>query len=98
MKIAKPLWLMTSALFLFFALSFSNAFALDINTASSEQLQTLKGVGPKKAAAIVEYRDANGPFSSLESLTAVPGIGQKVIADNVSEIELSKPEGGSDTE
>ena len=58
------------------------AQAIDINTASVEQLQQIKGIGTKKAADIVKYREAHGPFGSVEDLTKVPGIGPKTLANN----------------
>ncbi|MDQ6988386.1 MAG: helix-hairpin-helix domain-containing protein [Mariprofundaceae bacterium] len=58
------------------------AFAggININAATSEQLQEVKGIGPKTADAIVAYRDEYGKFANLESLTAVKGIGDKKLA------------------
>ncbi len=50
-----------------------------INTASVDELQKLHGIGPSKAAAIVAYRDENGPFQAIEELTQVPGIGEKTL-------------------
>lgn len=47
---------------------------LNINTATSEQLQTLPGIGEAKANAIIAYREAQGSFSSIEELMEVPGI------------------------
>lgn len=47
---------------------------LNINTATSEQLQTLPGIGEAKANAIIAYREAQGTFSSIEELMKVPGI------------------------
>lgn len=61
-------------------LSFGSAFAADkinLNTASAEQLQMLDGVGPATASAIIEYREANGNFDSVEELKSVKGIGDK---------------------
>ena len=63
------------------------AQAVDINTASAEQLdKALKGIGPAKAAAIVKYRETNGPFQSVDDLTKVPGIKdkslEKLLKDN----------------
>lgn len=50
---------------------------VNINSASVEELDSLPGVGPSTAAAIVEDRDANGPFTSPEDLMRVSGIGEK---------------------
>jgi competence protein ComEA len=47
---------------------------VDINTADAKTLETVKGLGSKKAEAIVEYRKQHGPFRSVEDLTQVPGI------------------------
>jgi len=54
--------------------------ALDLNSASAEELQTLPGIGPAKARAIVAYREAHGPFANVEGLLAVPGIGPSLKA------------------
>lgn len=54
--------------------SLSQAAELNINTANLEQLVQLKGIGDKKAAAIVAWREANGPFTSVEQLADVKGI------------------------
>jgi competence protein ComEA len=48
---------------------------VNVNTASQSQLESLPGIGPSKANAIIEYRVANGAFTSLSGLDAVPGIG-----------------------
>jgi len=48
---------------------------VDLNTATVEQLDTLPGVGPATAAAIVLHREQNGPFVIIDDLEAVPGIG-----------------------
>lgn len=53
---------------------------VNINSATVEELDSLPGVGPSTAAAIVEDRDANGPFSSPEDLMRVSGIGEKKFA------------------
>ena len=50
---------------------------VNINTADSEQLQTLSGVGPATAQKIIDYRQSNGSFSSVEDLKNVSGIGDK---------------------
>ncbi|WP_107689172.1 ComEA family DNA-binding protein [Neisseria wadsworthii] len=52
--------------------------AVNINTATAEELKALPGIGPAKAAAIVEYRQANGAFKSVEELKKVKGIGDGI--------------------
>jgi competence protein ComEA len=52
---------------------------INLNTATVEQLTSLPGVGAKKAQAIVEYRSKVGKFKSVEDLTKVKGIGEKMI-------------------
>jgi len=51
--------------------------SVNINRASESDLDALPGVGPSTARAIVEDRDANGPFSTIEDLMRVSGIGEK---------------------
>jgi competence protein ComEA len=48
---------------------------IDLNRASAADLETLPGIGPATAAAIVDDRERNGPFSSVDDLERVPGIG-----------------------
>ncbi|WP_448213016.1 ComEA family DNA-binding protein [Colwellia sp. MEBiC06753] len=55
---------------------------ININQASVEQLVRLKGIGLKKAQAIVEFREANGAFNSVDDLTNVKGIGEKIVIEN----------------
>ena len=52
---------------------------VNINTASATELATLKGIGPAKAQAIVEHRDKNGQFKSIDDLKLVRGIGDKML-------------------
>jgi len=49
--------------------------AVNINSATKEELDVLPGIGPVKAQAIVDYRKAHGPFKSVEDLKKVNGIG-----------------------
>ncbi|MEE4379068.1 MAG: helix-hairpin-helix domain-containing protein [Candidatus Competibacteraceae bacterium] len=74
-------------LFALFALA-STAQTIDINTATAEELATLDGVGATKAAAIIQYREMNGPFSSVEDLVKVKGIGNKTLEKNSSKLTV----------
>ena len=57
-----------------------SADSININTADKETLMTvIKGVGDKKAEAIIAFRDEHGPFKSVDELTNVKGIGQSTI-------------------
>ena len=61
----------------------ASADPVDINSATAEELAlVLNGVGAKKAAAIVAYREKNGPFQDVQELTKVSGIGAKLVENN----------------
>ena len=60
---------------------------VDVNTASVEELQQLPGIGPSKAKAIVEEREKNGPFASVDDLDRVRGIGASIIG-KVKELDM----------
>jgi competence protein ComEA len=64
------------------------AVLININTATEKQLTTLKGIGAKKAKAIIEYREINGDFSHIEELKNVKGIGKKLILKLTTLIEV----------
>lgn len=59
---------------------------INVNTADVMALTSLKGVGEKKAQAIVAFRKKNGPFNSLEQFEAVPGIGPSIVDKNRNNI------------
>jgi competence protein ComEA len=59
---------------------------ININTASTDELAQLKGIGEKKAAVIIEFRETNGPFKLPEDFLKVPGIGPKTFETNKNRI------------
>jgi len=62
--------------------------AVNINTATPEELDAVKGIGPGKAQAIVDYRTKNGPFKSVDDLKAVKGFGAKTLDKLRSELTV----------
>lgn len=65
---------------------------VDINTANAETLaKALKGVGERKAAAIVAYRAEHGGFRTLDELANVRGIGLNTVDENLERLTLSEP-------
>ena len=64
---------------------------VNINTADAATIaRELDGIGPSKAQAIVEFRQQNGPFKSVEDLLKVKGIGARMLEQNRSSIQLGK--------
>ena len=61
---------------------------VNVNAANQSELETLPGIGPSKAAAIIEFRSANGPFTSCAQLDDVPGIGPATLANITPQCEL----------
>ncbi|MDR0218851.1 MAG: ComEA family DNA-binding protein [Enterobacteriaceae bacterium] len=63
---------------------------ININTANAEQLaKELNGVGAKKAQAIIEYREKYGPFTAIEQLQEVQGIGPAFIEKNRNKLAIN---------
>ncbi|MFK4997633.1 helix-hairpin-helix domain-containing protein [Bacillus sp. N9] len=50
---------------------------ININKAEAVELETLPGIGPAKAAAIIQYREEHGPFQRIEDIQSISGIGTK---------------------
>ena len=62
---------------------------IDINVAGWEELSWLRGIGPAKAKAIVEYRSGHNGFTSIDELSNVPGISAEMVDALRDDIELS---------
>ena len=54
---------------------------VDLNTATAEELDTLPGIGESLAGRIIAYREANGPFRTIEQIMEVSGIGEAKFAE-----------------
>lgn len=67
--------------------------AVNVNTASVEELEKLNGIGRVKASAIVAYRTEHGPFMQLEDLLKVKGIGQATLDKIADELEFDAKAG-----
>ena len=52
---------------------------INLNTATEAELQTISGIGAKKAQEIIRFRDEQGPFKTVEELKNVSGIGEKTV-------------------
>jgi competence protein ComEA len=61
---------------------------ININTAAADELMNLKGIGVKKAKAIIEFRKNNGFFKQPEDLIKVPGVGPKTFEANKNRITI----------
>lgn len=69
----------------------AQAAVVNINKAdAAAMVENLEGIGPKKAAAIVSYRKKNGAFKSIDGLTEVKGIGEKIVKKNRGDLSLNK--------
>ncbi len=65
---------------------------VNVNTADAKIIsESLKGIGQKKAEALVQYRTENGDFATLNDLTNVKGIGEKTVEKNADDILFSEP-------
>ncbi|MGF1548692.1 MAG: ComEA family DNA-binding protein [Thiotrichales bacterium] len=62
--------------------------AVDVNTATQSELEAVRGIGPVKAKAIVEYREKYGAFRNLDDLTGVKGLGKASVEKLKGELEV----------
>lgn len=84
----KKLFAATSLLFSLFISPVLLADTVNINTADAAKLETLDGIGKKKAEAIIAYRTEHGDFKTLEDLKEVNGIGDKMFEKIKDKITL----------
>ena len=63
--------------------------AINLNTATQAELESVKGIGPAKAKAILEYRAKNGNFKTVDDLDNVKGFGKKTIDKIRNDISVS---------
>lgn len=68
----------------------AHSFPININTATAEELQALPGIGESRAEAIVAYREEHGPFTYVEDLRAVSGIGEGILTNIMDYITVGE--------
>ena len=74
-----------------FFISANLAFAaVNLNTATQAELESLKGVGPAKAKSIIEYREQNGAFQSVDELKKVKGFGEKSVESLKNDLHVGE--------
>jgi len=72
------------------AMATTKAGKVNLNTADALTIQReLSGIGEAKAQAIVAYREANGPFSSVEEVLEVKGIGKSILDKNRDQLDIN---------
>lgn len=74
---------------------FAMANPVDINSAGVSELDSIPGIGPSKAQAIVTYRTENGPFGSVSELDSVPGIGAATLEGMREHVSLGDGAAGA---
>ena len=88
----KLLWALALALVTQLGLAPGAAAAVNINSATKEQLESLDGIGPVKAQAIVDHRKAHGPFKTVDDLRNVKGIGTKRMEKLRNDVTVGAPQ------
>lgn len=81
----KKFLMILAAVFAFSGISFA---AVDLNKATQAELEALKGIGPAKAKAIIDYRTKNGAFKSADDLDKVKGVGKGIISKIANEVTI----------
>jgi competence protein ComEA len=71
------------------SIAIGDQLPIDLNTATAEQLMTLKGIGKKKAQAIISYREKHNGFQRIEELEQVKGIGPKLLSSNLPRLTIN---------
>ena len=69
--------------------------AVNLNTATKDELVALPGIGPAKAQAIVDYRNQHGPFRNIDELRKVKGIGEKLFISIKPELSIGASSRGA---
>ena len=67
--------------------------AVNLNTATQAELESLKGVGPAKAKSIIEYREQNAAFQSVDDLKKVKGFGEKSVESLKNDLHVGDDPG-----
>ena len=70
---------------------------VNINTASAEELESLPRIGPALAQRIIEYREKEGPFKTIEEIINVRGIGEKTFLEFKDRITVGNPAGSKNS-